>query len=221
MARCRLSVIVAVRNTPMPALSSTTCLSLVKVTRVARAACRHQPVRIVVREAQGVFDRALVHGADEQVAGAAVQQERRSGQKGIWMRMRMDLKVRRVTKDGCSGLQPRPATFVAFHRERPHGSTIDREASSEIGAGSRGASMGMAGLRVAAWKLGGELFGHAEEASCATERRPVRGRPFANAHHIDGSSASRATWPTRVYRFVRNGIFPIVVGATTASPSVR
>jgi hypothetical protein len=38
------------------------------------------------------------------------------------------------------------------------------EAASEIGAGMRGASMGMAALRVAAWKLGSELFGHAEES---------------------------------------------------------
>ena len=38
------------------------------------------------------------------------------------------------------------------------------EAASEIGAGTRGTSMGMAALRVAAWKLGSELFGHAEES---------------------------------------------------------
>ena len=38
------------------------------------------------------------------------------------------------------------------------------EAASEIGAGTRGTSMGMSALRVAAWKNGSELFGHAEES---------------------------------------------------------
>ena len=87
------------------------------------------------------------------------------------------------------------------------------EASSEIGAGSRGASMGMAGLRVAAWKLGSELFGHAEESILRNENDVLyEDDRSPNAHHIDGLIRFESDLAYEVYRFVRNGIFPIVVG---------
>ena len=61
------------------------------------------------------------------------------------------------------------------------------EAASEIGAGKRGASMGMSALRVAAWKNGSDLFGHAEESILRDENDVLyEDDSSPNAHHIDG-----------------------------------
>ena len=87
------------------------------------------------------------------------------------------------------------------------------EAASEIGAGKRGASMGMAALRVAAWKLGSELFGHAEESILRDENDVLyEDDDSPNAHHIDGLIRFESDLAYEVYRFLRNNMFPIVVG---------
>ncbi|MBV6404238.1 MAG: arginase [Flavobacteriales bacterium] len=87
------------------------------------------------------------------------------------------------------------------------------EAASEIGAGKRGASMGMAALRVAAWKLGSELFGHAEESILRDENDVLyEDDNSPNAHHIDGLIRFESDLAYEVYRYVRNNTFPIVVG---------
>ncbi len=84
------------------------------------------------------------------------------------------------------------------------------EAASEIGAGTRGTSMGMAALRVAAWKLGSELFGHAEESILRDENDVLYEDDSAsNAHHIDGSIRSVADLvPTKCTSILRgNNVF--------------
>lgn len=87
------------------------------------------------------------------------------------------------------------------------------EAASEIGAGKRGASMGMAALRVAAWKLGSELFGHAEESILRDENDVLyEDDTSPNAHHIDGLIRFESDLAYEVYKYLRNNIFPLVVG---------
>lgn len=87
------------------------------------------------------------------------------------------------------------------------------EAASEIGAGKRGASMGMAALRVAAWKLGSELFGHAEESILRDENDVLYEDDLSpNAHHIDGLIRFESDLAYEVYKYLRNNLFPIVVG---------
>lgn len=87
------------------------------------------------------------------------------------------------------------------------------EAASEIGAGKRGASMGMAALRVAAWKLGSELFGHAEESILRDENDVLyEDDTSPSAHHIDGLIRFESDLAYEVYKFLRNNVFPIVVG---------
>ena len=88
------------------------------------------------------------------------------------------------------------------------------EAASEIGAGMRGASMGMAALRVAAWKLGSELFGHAEESILRDENDVLYEDDVSspNAHHIDGLIRFESDLAYEVYKYLRNNVFPIVVG---------
>jgi len=87
------------------------------------------------------------------------------------------------------------------------------EAASEIGAGMRGASMGMAALRVAAWKLGSELFGHAEESILRDENDVLyEDDRSPNAHHIDGLIRFESDLAFEVYKYLRNSVFPIVVG---------
>lgn len=87
------------------------------------------------------------------------------------------------------------------------------EAASEIGAGRRGASMGMAALRVAAWKLGSELFGHAEESILRDENDVLyEDDRSPNAHHIDGLIRFESDLAYEVYKYLRNSVFPIVVG---------
>ncbi|MBK6777165.1 MAG: arginase family protein [Flavobacteriales bacterium] len=87
------------------------------------------------------------------------------------------------------------------------------EAASEIGAGKRGASMGMAALRVAAWKLGSELFGHAEESILRDENDVLyEDDRSPNAHHIDGLIRFESDLAYEVYKYLRNNVFPIVVG---------
>lgn len=87
------------------------------------------------------------------------------------------------------------------------------EAASEIGAGTRGTSMGMAALRVAAWKLGSELFGHAEESILRDENDVLyEDDTQHNAHHIDGLIRFESDLAYEVYKYLRGNIFPIVVG---------
>ena len=87
------------------------------------------------------------------------------------------------------------------------------EAASEIGAGTRGTSMGMAALRVAAWKLGSELFGHAEESILRDENDVLyEDDRSPNAHHIDGLIRFESDLAYEVYKYLRNSVFPIVVG---------
>ncbi|MBX2980307.1 MAG: arginase [Flavobacteriales bacterium] len=87
------------------------------------------------------------------------------------------------------------------------------EAASEIGAGTRGTSMGMAALRVAAWKLGSELFGHAEESILRDENDVLyEDDKSPNAHHIDGLIRFESDLAYEVFKYIRNGVFPIVVG---------
>jgi arginase len=87
------------------------------------------------------------------------------------------------------------------------------DAASEIGAGTRGTSMGMAALRVAAWKLGSELFGHAEESILRDENDVLyEDDTQHNAHHIDGLIRFESDLAYEVYKYLRTGIFPIVVG---------
>ncbi len=88
------------------------------------------------------------------------------------------------------------------------------EAASEIGAGTRGTSLGMGALRVAAWKNGSELFGHAEESILRDENDVLyEDDPQSpNAHHIDGLIRFESDLAYEVYRFLRNNVFPIVVG---------
>ena len=87
------------------------------------------------------------------------------------------------------------------------------EAASEIGAGKRGASMGMAALRVAAWKKGSELFGHAEESILRDENDVLyEDDKTPNAHHIDGLIRFESDLAYEVYKYLRSNIFPIVIG---------
>jgi arginase len=87
------------------------------------------------------------------------------------------------------------------------------EAASELGAGTRGTSMGMAALRVAAWKLGSELFGHAEESILRDENDVLyEDDTSPNAHHIDGLIRFESDLAYEVYKYLRNNVFPIVVG---------
>jgi arginase len=87
------------------------------------------------------------------------------------------------------------------------------EAASELGAGTRGTSMGMAALRVAAWKKGSELFGHAEETILRDENDVLyEDDKSPNAHHIDGLIRFESDLAYEVYKYLRNSVFPIVVG---------
>lgn len=87
------------------------------------------------------------------------------------------------------------------------------EAASEIGAGKRGASMGMAALRVAAWKKGSELFGHAEESILRDENDVLyEDDKTPNAHHIDGLIRFESDLAYEVYKYLRSNIFPMVIG---------
>lgn len=87
------------------------------------------------------------------------------------------------------------------------------EAASEIGAGTRGTSMGMAALRVAAWKNGSELFGHAEESILRDENDVLyEDDPSSVAHHIDGLIRFESDLAYEVYKYLKNNVFPIIVG---------
>lgn len=87
------------------------------------------------------------------------------------------------------------------------------EAASEIGAGKRGASMGMSALRVAAWKNGSELFGHAEESILRDENDVLyEDDKTPNAHHIDGLIRFESDLAYEVYKFLRSNVFPMVIG---------
>lgn len=88
------------------------------------------------------------------------------------------------------------------------------EAASEIGAGTRGTSMGMSALRVAAWKNGSELFGHAEESILRDENDVLYedDKASPNAHHIDGLIRFESDLAYEVYKYLRNNVFPIVIG---------
>ena len=87
------------------------------------------------------------------------------------------------------------------------------EAASEIGAGKRGASMGMSALRVAAWKLGSELFGHAEESILRDENDVLyEDDKTPNAHHIDGLIRFESDLAYEVYKYLRSNVFPMVIG---------
>ncbi len=87
------------------------------------------------------------------------------------------------------------------------------EAASEIGAGKRGASMGMSALRVAAWKNGSELFGHAEESILRDENDVLyEDDKTPNAHHIDGLIRFESDLAYEVYKYLRSNIFPMVIG---------
>ncbi|HQZ93158.1 MAG TPA: arginase [Flavobacteriales bacterium] len=87
------------------------------------------------------------------------------------------------------------------------------EAASEIGAGKRGASMGMAALRVAAWKLGSELFGHAEETILRDENDVLyEDDDNPSAHHIDGLIRFESDLAYEVFKYLRNSVFPIIIG---------
>jgi arginase len=88
------------------------------------------------------------------------------------------------------------------------------EAASEIGAGTRGTSMGMEALRVAAWKNGSELFGHAEESILRDENDVLYedDKSSPNAHHIDGLIRFESDLAYEVYKYLRNNVFPIVIG---------
>lgn len=87
------------------------------------------------------------------------------------------------------------------------------EAASEIGAGKRGASMGMSALRVAAWKNGSDLFGHAEESILRDENDVLyEDDSSPNAHHIDGLIRFESDLAYEVYKFLRSNIFPLVIG---------
>ncbi len=88
------------------------------------------------------------------------------------------------------------------------------EAASEIGAGTRGTSLGMGALRVAAWKMGSELFGHAEESILRDENDVMYedDTQSPNAHHIDGLIRFESDLAFEVYKFQRNNVFPIIVG---------
>lgn len=73
--------------------------------------------------------------------------------------------------------------------------------------------MGMAALRVAAWKLGSELFGHAEESILRDENDVLyEDDKSPNAHHIDGLIRFESDLAYEVFKYIRNGVFPIVVG---------
>lgn len=87
------------------------------------------------------------------------------------------------------------------------------DAASEIGAGKRGASMGMSALRVAAWKNGSDLFGHAEESILRDENDVLyEDDNTPNAHHIDGLIRFESDLAFEVYKFLRSNIFPMVIG---------
>jgi arginase len=87
------------------------------------------------------------------------------------------------------------------------------EAASEIGAGKRGASMGMSALRVAAWKNGSDLFGHAEESILRDENDVLYEDDLSpNAHHVDGLIRFESDLAFEVYKFLRSNIFPMVIG---------
>ncbi|MFT3885304.1 MAG: arginase [Flavobacteriales bacterium] len=87
------------------------------------------------------------------------------------------------------------------------------EAASEIGAGTRGTSMGMSALRVAAWKLGSELFGHAEESILRDENDVLyEDDTSPNAHHIDGLIRFESDLAYEVYKYLRSNVFPVVIG---------
>lgn len=87
------------------------------------------------------------------------------------------------------------------------------DAASEIGAGTRGTSMGMSALRVAAWKNGSDLFGHAEESILRDENDVLyEDDRSPNAHHIDGLIRFESDLAFEVYKFLRSNIFPMVIG---------
>ena len=87
------------------------------------------------------------------------------------------------------------------------------DAASEIGAGTRGTSMGMSALRVAAWKNGSDLFGHAEESILRDENDVLyEDDKSPNAHHIDGLIRFESDLAFEVYKFLRSNIFPMVIG---------
>lgn len=73
--------------------------------------------------------------------------------------------------------------------------------------------MGMAALRVAAWKQGSEpLSAMPRRASCGTRMMGCFTRTTApNAHHIDGLIRFESDLAYEVYKFLRNNVFPIVV----------
>lgn len=73
--------------------------------------------------------------------------------------------------------------------------------------------MGMAALRVAAWKLGSELFGHAEESILRDENDVLyEDDTSPNAHHIDGLIRFESDLAYEVYKYLRNKVFPIIIG---------
>ncbi|HNE80978.1 MAG TPA: arginase, partial [Flavobacteriales bacterium] len=77
----------------------------------------------------------------------------------------------------------------------------------------RGASMGMSALRVAAWKNGSDLFGHAEESILRDENDVLyEDDSSPNAHHIDGLIRFESDLAYEVYKFLRSNIFPMVIG---------
>jgi arginase len=66
---------------------------------------------------------------------------------------------------------------------------------------------------VAAWKLGSELFGHAEESILRDENDVLyEDDTSPNAHHIDGLIRFESDLAYEVYKYLRNNVFPIVVG---------
>ncbi len=73
--------------------------------------------------------------------------------------------------------------------------------------------MGMSALRVAAWKNGSDLFGHAEESILRDENDVLyEDDSSPNAHHIDGLIRFESDLAYEVYKFLRSNIFPMVIG---------
>lgn len=73
--------------------------------------------------------------------------------------------------------------------------------------------MGMSALRVAAWKNGSDLFGHAEESILRDENDVLyEDDNTPNAHHIDGLIRFESDLAYEVYKFLRSNIFPMVIG---------
>lgn len=87
------------------------------------------------------------------------------------------------------------------------------EANSEIGAGTRGASMGMQALRVAAWKNGSDLFESEEEDLVGTQNEVLYDRDSTpTAHHIDGLARFEQQLAYAVSKWLKKRYVSIVVG---------